>query len=152
VAGAPLLIVVAEDDVLGRRDLAAAEDGVEEVNVALDVLGGGGMFALAKREADAVGDVHPVVDGLDAAVSVFEAEGRALGFGVGRGEQQAAGGDEGHQQVLVDRQQMFAAGEVAEARVEPVGRVGGDLLDGLIGEGVGGVAPEVAFAGIAGGE
>lgn len=75
-----------------------------------------------------------------------------MAFGVGAGQQQTAGSNEGHEQVLIDGQLGFAAGEEAQAGMEPVGEVGSDAVEAFVGEGGVGVTPRIAFAGVAAGQ
>lgn len=142
---------VAVDPGFELRAWVAAEDGVKEVTEYLDVAGGGAVFSGAQMQPEVLLPAQKFVDSEGVAVSLFIADGVGGGFGETGVEHEAAWSDEGEEGVLIDGQFVLAAGEEAQARVEPVGLAGSEELNAFIGEGFAGETPRVGFAAVAAG-
>ena len=106
------------------------------------------MLPFPQIEPQVLFAAQEAVDAEYGSIGLLEAEWIARRLGISGVHHQPARRHQGHQQVLVYRQLVFAPGEEAQPWMEPVGLRRGEEFDALVDEHVRGITPRIAFAGI----
>ena len=149
----PFVEGVPVDPRLAFGELLAAEYGIQKIHEDLDIARRGGVLAIAQIQPKLVRGAQMLIDLQHRPVCLLKPERTTLRLRKCRIHEQAARSHQRHQQVLVHRQFVLAAGEKPQPRMEPVRKRAGDLLEALVLEHVARVPPGIAFAGVpAGGD